>query len=131
MNETALFFATTRGVSRCLEGAELSAHFDDPGPTLATIPAGYTQLYTLEKRAVVACGTVVRYWSEAPWRERFTSIPRHHGTQAFFADRRDEKSLRVTLMWPLRFAMQQAEQLSLRTGDPIVVACIVAEQTWH
>lgn len=130
-DDTAVFYATNRGVSRCLIGDEARTEIvGGVSPhTFDTIQMGYTQLFLMEKRAVIVAGEVVRFWAQHPDRP---AVPNEQGkVRAFLPQTDRSKWLHLGVSHPLKFGVGHACNLSARTGEPIVVAIRLTEHTWH
>ncbi|MEV0900279.1 hypothetical protein [Actinoplanes sp. NPDC049802] len=119
-DETSLIYGTNWGFTCTMPGVEVPPEHE------IAVPMGHTQLYILEKRAVVAAGgAVMRIWpaacppdSNQPWRlivpqtaqQRFRNETAAPGVEAGIID---------------------AVDLATRLGSPVLLARQVGERYWH
>lgn len=117
-DETARLHATNRGFTRAYTG---------PDPTFEelahTVQMGYTNLDHLEKIAVVVDGELLRFWPARSTVQGFDVVVPPAGDQAF---------LRLGVSHPVRFAVDQAVNLSARMpGLPLLLVRRLSSAPWH
>ncbi|MCU7728216.1 hypothetical protein ODJ79_31250 [Actinoplanes sp. KI2] len=119
-DETSLIYATNWGFTCTMLGVEVRRD-----PDIA-VPMGHTQLYTLEKRAVVAAGgTLLRIWPAAYPSARNQSwrlIVPQTAEQRFRNEEADPG---------IEAAVNDAVNLSVQLDSPVLLARQVDERYWH
>jgi hypothetical protein len=121
-NETGRLYATNSGISPTILG-----EFDPKMPS-HSIPMGYTNLYLLEKRAVIAEGRLIRLW---PQRYKPDHTHLEDGCRAI-TEGDSSKHLSLGLSSSINHAVHQAKTLSSRmNGAPVIVTKTLTDQFWH
>ncbi|BEL06092.1 hypothetical protein Q0Z83_042830 [Actinoplanes sichuanensis] len=119
-DQTSLIYGTNWGFTCTILGVEVLGDAD------IAVPTGHTQLYILEKRAVVdATGAVMRIW------------PAAHPSDAdqvwrLIVPQTAEQRFRNQQATPgIGAGVDDAVQLAARLGSPVLLARQVGERYWH
>jgi hypothetical protein len=119
-DETSLIYATNHGFTCTVLGVEVRKDGD------IAVPMGYTNLYTLEKRAVVAAGGVVmRIWPAA------YPSPGNRAWRLILPQTAEQKFRNVDAAPGIGAGMYDAVNLSVRLDSPVLLARQVDERYWH
>jgi len=121
---TARLIETNRGVSPCILGElEWRRIYDH-------VPMGYTQLFILEKRAVIAGGDLLRLW---PSKHESVKDFTQDKYRAIIADEDPEAThLSLGVSNPLWAAVKAGVRISHRmSGAPVLLTKILSEVSWH
>lgn len=119
-DETALIYGTNWGFTATMPGAERRPDAD------IAVPTGHTQLYTLEKRAVVAAGgAVLRIWPAA-------GPPARNETWRLIVPQTAERRFLNQEAAPgIAAALGDAVTLAERLSSPVLLARQIDERYWH
>ncbi|WP_130507780.1 hypothetical protein [Krasilnikovia cinnamomea] len=119
-DETSLIYATNWGFTCTMRGVE------EPWGHDIAVPMGHTQLYTLEKRAVVAAGgAVMRIWPAAHPSDR-------NQAWRLIVPQTAEQRFRNQEAAPgIEAGVNDAVSLAARLGSPVLLARQVYERYWH
>jgi len=125
-DETAVLFWARGRPSRCFLG-------EPPGLTSdelhRAVPMGYTMLTVLQKVAVVAGGEPLRIWPHDA--DRSEDLVDMNSYQLIMPPGEAGRYLMVGVMRPFGWGLQVATDLSVRTGDPVLVCRVLHHVAWH
>jgi hypothetical protein len=92
------------------------------------IPMGYSTLSLMARIALYHGGQQRRLWPEA---NRPTPRGPLQPYQLLLPATDTRRHLRLGASWPVRFALRDAEELSARTGGPVLVCQVLEFHNWH
>ncbi|GIE80659.1 hypothetical protein Aph02nite_66090 [Actinoplanes philippinensis] len=119
-DETALIYATNWGFTCTMPGVDVRRDAD------IAVPTGHTQLYTLEKRAVVAAGgTVLRIWPAA------YPTDRDRAWRLIVPQTAEQRFRNQEAVPGIAAAIADAVALAARLDSPVLLARQVDERYWH